>query len=129
MRTEADERDIGVLHAAWNVALNSGELPALLELMTGDAVLIGPGQAPMGREEFSANFLATCQQFRFSCTSQLQEVVVVGQVAYARSQDSLTVASRAGGDATQLAGHRMTIYRRQADGRWLLARDAHTLTP
>jgi ketosteroid isomerase-like protein len=29
----------------------------------------------------------------------------------------------------QLAGHRMTVYRKQAAGRWLLARDAHTLSP
>jgi uncharacterized protein (TIGR02246 family) len=129
MRTEADKREIGVLHSAWNVALNAGDLPALMELMTDDAVFIGPGQAPIGKEDFSANFLATCRQFRFSCTSELQEVVVGGDIAYARSQDSLTVASRAEGDATQLAGHRMTIYRRQANGRWLLARDAHTLTP
>jgi ketosteroid isomerase-like protein len=36
---------------------------------------------------------------------------------------------RAGGEATELAGHRITIYRKQSDGRWLLARDANTLTP
>jgi ketosteroid isomerase-like protein len=29
----------------------------------------------------------------------------------------------------QLAGHRLTVYRKQPDGRWLLARDAHTLSP
>ncbi len=29
----------------------------------------------------------------------------------------------------ELAGHRITIYRKQADGLWLLARDAHTLSP
>ena len=32
-------------------------------------------------------------------------------------------------EATQLAGHRITVYRKQPDGRWLLARDAHTLSP
>lgn len=34
-----------------------------------------------------------------------------------------------GGPAVRLAGHRLTIYRRQPDGRWLLARDAHALAP
>jgi ketosteroid isomerase-like protein len=29
----------------------------------------------------------------------------------------------------RLAGHRLTVYRKQLDGRWLLARDAHTLSP
>jgi ketosteroid isomerase-like protein len=59
----------------------------------------------------------------------LEEVVVVGEVAYTRSRDSLSVAPRDGGEATQLAGYRITVYRKQPDGRWLLARDAHTLSP
>ena len=39
------------------------------------------------------------------------------------------VIPRVGGEATQLAGHRITVYRKQPEGRWLLARDAHTLSP
>ena len=34
-----------------------------------------------------------------------------------------------GGGGAQLSGHRLTIYRKQPNGRWLLARDAHTLCP
>jgi ketosteroid isomerase-like protein len=55
--------------------------------------------------------------------------VVVGEVAYTRSRDALSVTARASGEATQLAGHRITVYRKQPDGRWLLSRDAHTLSP
>jgi ketosteroid isomerase-like protein len=58
----------------------------------------------------------------------LEEIVVVGEVAYTRSRDALSVIPRVGGEATQLAGDRLTIYRKQPDGRWLLARDAHTLS-
>ena len=57
------------------------------------------------------------------------EVVVVGEVAYTRSRDSLTVSPRADGEESRLAGDRMTIYRKQPDGRWLLARDANVLSP
>ena len=66
---------------------------------------------------------------RIHCISELEEVVVVGEVAYTRAQDSLSVRPHAGGEAMQLAGHRLTVYRKQPDGRWLLARDAHTLSP
>jgi ketosteroid isomerase-like protein len=59
----------------------------------------------------------------------LEEVVVIGEVAYTRSQDALSVIPRAGGKERQLAGHRITVYRKQPDGSWLLARDAHTLSP
>ena len=55
--------------------------------------------------------------------------MVVGEVAYTLSRDSLSVTPRAGGEAMQLAGDRLTVYRKHPDGRWLLARDAHTLSP
>ena len=80
-------------------------------------------QAPLRREGFSSNFVAAHQQMRICCTSELEEVVVVGEVAYTRSRDALSVTPRAGGKAAQFAGHRMTVYRKQRDGRWLLSRD------
>lgn len=78
---------------------------------------------------FSTNFSAAHHQVRVHCVSELEAVAVVGEVAYARSRDLLPVTPRAGGEAMQLAGHRITICRKQPDGRWLLARDAHTLVP
>lgn len=96
--------------------------------MTDDVVLLSPGQAPLGRDGFSANFSAAHHQFRIRCSSELEEVVVIGEVAYTRSRDALLVTPRAGGKATELAGYRITIYRKQPDSRWLLARDAHTLS-
>jgi uncharacterized protein (TIGR02246 family) len=122
-----DEREIREVHSAWIDAVNSGDLDRLLALMADDAVFLTPSQAPFGRDGFSANFSAAHQQVRIRCSSELEEVVVVGEVAYTRSRDALSVTPRAGGEAAQLAGHRMTVYRRQRDGRWLLARDAHTL--
>ena len=122
-----DERKVREVHSTWIDAVNAGNLARVLTLMTDDVVFLNPGQAPFGRAQFSANFSAAHQQVRIRCISELEEVVVVGEVAYTRSRDALSVTPRAGGEATQLAGHRITIYRKQPDGRWLLARDAHTL--
>ena len=71
----------------------------------------------------------THRQARINCISELENVAVVGQVAYTLSRDSLSVTPRATGEAMHLAGHRIAIYRKQSDGHWLLARDAHTLSP
>lgn len=126
----ADERAIRELNTTWIDAVNAADLACLLSLMTDDVVLLSPGgQAPMGRDGFPAVFTGAHQQLRLRCTSELEEVVVVGDVAYTRCRDTLTITPRAGGASTQLAGHRLTVYRQQADGRWLLARDAHTLVP
>jgi len=123
-----DEEEIRELHSAWINAVNAGDLVCLLTLMADDAVFLNPGQAPLGRDGFSANFSVAHQQVRIRCLSELEEVVVVGEVAYTRSRDALYVTPRAGGQATQLAGYRMSVYREQPEGRWLLARDAHTLS-
>jgi uncharacterized protein (TIGR02246 family) len=124
-----DEREIREIHSTWISAVNAGDLLRLLTLMTDDVVFLNPGQAPFGRDGFSDNFSAAHQQVRIRCSSELEEVAVIGEIAYTRSRDALSVTPRAGGEPTQLAGHRITVYRKQADGRWLLARDAHTLSP
>ena len=124
-----DELAIREVHATWIDAVNTGDLACLLALMTDDVVFLNPGRAPLGRDGFPAGFSAAHQRSLIRCISELDEVVVAGEVAYTRCRDSLSVAPRAGGQATELAGHRITIYRKQPDGRWLLARDAHTLSP
>ena len=124
-----DERAIREVHSTWIDAVNTGDLVCLLSLMADDVVFLNPGQAPFGRDGFSSGFSAAHQQAQINCSSELEEVVVVGEVAYTLSRDSLSVTPRAGGEAMQFAGHRITVYRRQPDGRWLLARDAHTLSP
>ena len=124
-----DEREIREVHSTWISAVNAGDLLRLLALMTDDVVFLNPGQAPFGQDGFSANFSAAHQQARINCISELEDVVVVGEVAYTLSRDSLSVTPRAGGEAMQLAGHRITVYRKQPDGRWLLARDANVQSP
>ena len=124
-----DERKIREVHSTWITAVNAGDLVRLLALMADDVVFLNPGHAPFGREGFSANFSAGHQRVHIRCSSKLEEVVVIGEVAYTRSRDTLSVTPRAGGNAKQLAGHRITVYRKQPDGCWLLARDAHTLSP
>ena len=124
-----EEQNIRHVHSTWIRAVNAGDVARLLTLMTDDVVFLNPGQAPIGREAFPAGFSTAHQQFQVRCVSEVEQVVVVGDVAYTTCRDSLSMTPRAGGDMTKLAGHRLTIYRKQPDGRWLLAGDAHTLTP
>ena len=124
----SDEQEIRTVHSIWIDAVNAGDLARLLTLVAEDVVFLSPGQAPFGREEFSSNFTTAHQQMRICCTSELEEVIVVGEVAYTRSRDELSVTPRPGGKAAQFAGHRMTVYRKQRDGSWLLSRDVHTLS-
>jgi uncharacterized protein (TIGR02246 family) len=125
----SDEQAVREVHATWIEAVNAGDLVRLLTLMADDVVFLNPGRAPFGRDEFPIGFLAAHQQYRIRCTSELEEVVIAGEVAYTRCRDSLSLTSRDGGELAELAGHRITIYRKEPAGRWLLARDANTLSP
>ena len=124
---DPDEREIREVHSTWIDAVNAADLARLLTLMTDDVVFLNPGEAPLGRDGFPDKFSGAHEQLRIHCTSELEEVVVVGEIAYTRSRDAVSVTPRDGGETAQLAGYRMTVYRKQPDGRWLLARDAHTL--
>jgi len=125
----SDEQAVREVHSSWIDAVNAGDLSRLLSLIVDDVVFLNPGQTPSGRDNFPAGFRAAHEQFRIHCRSELEEVAVVGEVAYTRSRDALSMTPRAGGKEIRLAGDRLSIYRRQSDGRWLLARDAHTLSP
>ena len=124
-----DERAVRDLHCTWIAAVNAGDLDSLLSLMADDVVFLTPGREPVSRDGFPAGFTAGHRDFRIRCVSELEEVVVGGALAHAWSRDSLSLVPRAGGEAMEMAGHRLTVYRKQPDGRWLLARDAHTLAP
>ena len=123
-----DESHVRETHTTWIDAVNAGDLARLLTLMTDDVVFLGPGQEPFGRDGFSTNFSNAQRQILFDCVSELEEVVVAGEVAFARSRDALSVTPRAGGETTRFAGHRITVYRKHHGDQWLLARDAHTLS-
>src|SRR6202521_4641696 len=100
----SDEQAIREVHTTWIDAVNAGDLVRLLSLMADDVVFLNPGQAPFGRDGFSRGFSDPHQQARIYCISELENVVVVGEVAYTLSRDSLSVTPRAGGEAMQLAG-------------------------
>lgn len=59
---------------------------------------------------------------------ELREIRIAGDLAYTVSHLAVTVTP-AGGDPMHLAGFILSIFRKQPDGRWLLARDANLLIP
>ncbi len=126
---ESDERAVRAVHTTWIDAVTAGDLVRLPGLMADDAVFRSPGRAPFGKDESPTGFETAHRQCQIRCISDLEEVVVVGAVACTRCRDSLSVTPCADGKAMTLAAHRITVYRKQRDGRWLLARDANTLNP
>jgi uncharacterized protein (TIGR02246 family) len=124
---QADERQIRDLVAAWHAATKAGDVDAVLDLMTDDVVFLVPGRAPMGKQEFAALSRRPpgAPLPEIDGHSEIQEVVVAGDIAYLWTKLRVVVTPP-GGAAVERAGHTLTVLRR-VDGRWRLARDANLL--
>jgi uncharacterized protein (TIGR02246 family) len=122
-----DERAIRDLVATWMSASQAGDMRTVLNLMTDDVVFMVPGREPFGKEAFAAQS-QSMKDVRLEGTSDIQEIQVLGDWAYIRNHIKMTITPPSGAPMRR-AGYTLTILRKQADGRWLLARDANLLTP
>ena len=119
-----DEKAIRELVETWMKASQAGDVETVLSLMTDDAVFMVPGRDPFGREVFEA---AAGSGPKMEGTNELVEVEVLGDVAFSRNHIELTV-TMPGGEPVSRGGYTLTLYRKEADGRWRLFRDANLLT-
>lgn len=124
-----DELAIRAAQQAWFEATAAGDLARLRPLMADDVVFLVPGKPPFGAEAFASAFEAGRQQARVDCVGTFEEVVVAGDVAYARGRLSVTVHPLSGGEIRRMAGYTLSVFRRQPLGQWMLARDANLLSP
>ena len=122
-----DERAIRDLIATWMSASQAGDTDKVLSLMTDDVVFMVPGQEPFGKAAFAAAS-QDMQGARIEGTSDIRELQVLGDWAYLRGHLRIAVTPP-GGTTVQRAGYTLTILRKEADGKWRLARDANLLTP
>jgi uncharacterized protein (TIGR02246 family) len=125
MRT--DEQQIRDLVAKWLAASKAGDVDTVLSLMTDDVVFLVPGRAPMNKQEFAAlsRMPAGSTPPQIDTRSEIQEIVVSGDVAFMWTKLSMVVTP-SGGQPMERAGHTLSVLKR-VDGRWLLARDANLL--
>jgi uncharacterized protein (TIGR02246 family) len=120
-----DERSIRDLVATWFAASKTGNLQAVLDLMTDDVIFMVPGSKPFGKEAFAAAFDGM-KQVRIEGRSDIQELHVLGDWAYLRNYIEVT-ATPPIGDMVRRTGYTLTILRKGSDGRWRITRDANLL--
>jgi uncharacterized protein (TIGR02246 family) len=124
----ADEQAIRQLVERWISATREGDVDAVLKLMAPDVIFLVAGQPPMqGREAFARSLNAVLSDNVIDSVSQIDEIVVSGDLAYCRTRLSVTVTSRHGKLPLQRTGHTLSILRKGSGGVWQLTRDANML--
>jgi uncharacterized protein (TIGR02246 family) len=125
-----DEEQIRGVVANWHRASGDGDLESVLALMAEDVVFLTPWGPPMrGREAFAEGFRNVVAKSRIESTGEIEEIRVVGDLAYCWTQLSVTTVPHDAGEPQQRTGPTLTIFTRQPDGRWVLSRDANLLPP
>jgi uncharacterized protein (TIGR02246 family) len=120
-----DERAIRELIASWMAASKAGDTATVLSLMTEDVVFMVPGREPFGKQEFAAASQGM-QGVAIDGRSDIRELKVLGSWAYLRNYLEVTVTPPGHAPVTR-KGYTLTILRKEADGKWRLARDANLL--
>jgi uncharacterized protein (TIGR02246 family) len=120
-----DERAIRELVATWMAATKAGDRDRVLSLMTDDVVFMVPGGEPFGKEAFAAAFEGQGPAL-IEGAADIVELKVLGDWAWLRNRLKVTIAPPGGSPVTR-SGYTLTILRKDADGRWRLARDANLL--
>jgi uncharacterized protein (TIGR02246 family) len=120
-----DERSIRDLVATWFAASKTGNLQAVLDLMTDDVIFMVPGRKPFGKEAFAAAFEGL-KQVSIEGRSNIQELHLLSDWAYLRNYIEVT-ATPPNGDTVRRTGYTLTVLRKETDGRWRITRDANLL--
>jgi len=124
---ESDEQQIRQVMEEWHRRSALGELDAILGLMTEDAVFLRCGLPPMSKTEFAAGFRQWSGKARIESTFDVKEIHASGDVAYVWSYISLVMTATETGARTTREGSVLSVFRKSAAGKWLLARDANLL--
>jgi uncharacterized protein (TIGR02246 family) len=122
-----DECAIRELVDSWMSASKAGDAQTLLSLMTDDVVFMVPGQEPFGKAEFAA-MSSEQQDMRIEGTSNILELQVLGDWAFMRNYLEVSVTPPGAREPVRRAGHTLTVLRKDATGRWQLARDANLVS-
>jgi uncharacterized protein (TIGR02246 family) len=123
----SDEAEIRALVGAWIAASNSGDVPALLALMTDDVLFMTPGRPPFGKERFASDS-ERVTGVSVDARAEIKEIEIFGPRAFIRNHIQAVVTAP-DSPPKRLSGYAMSIFRKEADGRWRLARDANLVMP
>jgi uncharacterized protein (TIGR02246 family) len=98
-----------------------------MDMMTDDVVFMTPGRAPFGKAEFAADS-QRMKSVTIDARAEVQEIEVFGPRAYIRNHIQIELTSP-GQAPRRMSGYAMSILRKEADGRWRIARDANLVVP
>ena len=119
-----DEREIRDWLDAWWEATRADDVDTVPGLMADDVLFLTPGREPFGKAEFEK--AARNRSVAVDGRSEVQELEIADGWAWIRTHIDVTMTAETG-ESHHRAGSTLSILRKEAGGRWVLARDANLL--
>jgi uncharacterized protein (TIGR02246 family) len=132
--TSADAATVRATVEKFVAAWNKADSAAYSSMIAEDAVLMGQDEPLLqGRDAVAARMAKDYDVTKAQQTTTVDEVIVMGDHAYARGTWNMTPTAAAGADTKPTSGKWSVLYQRGADGTWLASRwmwnQDGTLTP
>jgi uncharacterized protein (TIGR02246 family) len=121
-----DEQAIRALVDKWLESTKVGDYETVLTLIADDAIFMVPGREPFGKEAFAAQS-EQMKGAKIEGKSDIQEIEVIGDHAWLRNYLQVTI-TQPNGQSMMRSGYTLTVLRKDADGRWLMVRDANLVS-
>lgn len=129
MTIDEDEKAIRAVIADWAEATLAHDLNRILPLMAEDVVFLIPGGELRGREGFTKAFETGSSSMKVQPTMDVQEIKIFGDYAYVWNRISVLLYPETGGSPKTLGGDALSIFHKNADGKWVIIRDSNTVVP
>jgi uncharacterized protein (TIGR02246 family) len=124
--SQADS-DLAKLREFWELwfrAVEAGDVAALRLLVTEDIVFVQPDATEArGKDAFCQQLEAFFESYREELTYVIDDIQVANDWAIARVTETTLLISRKEGEEFRFVGKHLAVLRREASGRWKLARD------
>lgn len=121
---EEDLAAIAAFNQRYLQAINDEDIAALSSLTTEGHIMLPPNRPPIvgkaANDELNGRAF---EQFDFVETWTPEETEVSVDWAYQRGTFVVVATPKAGGDAQEISGSFLRIYRRQPNGEWRMIRD------
>ena len=120
----ADKAAITAFNHRYLQAINDGDSTALSRLTTEDHIMLPPGRPPLiGKAANDAANRRAFELFDIAESWTPEETEIAGDWAYQRGTYQVIATAKSSGTSRTTTGSFLRIYRRQADGSWLMTRD------
>ena len=122
-----DEKAIRKLVDDWMTATKAKDKETVLDFVADDVLFITPFGPPFGKKEF-AGAPGNDDMPDIDGGADILEMEVMGDRAWTRCRIEIAVTMK-DGEAKKMSGLTLTLYKKEADGKWRIYRDANFVTP